>query len=661
MSTTKADKEDRRHSREKRPKKSRRDRSHKRKESRKKSRHDQDQISSSSSSSSLEEEIKDRHPRSDDGGTSGEERYRHRHRHHRPRHRRSRSERKHDKKKRRKICVSSDDDSDSSGSRSGNDERNLPRQRRLKKQKKHRKKSKHSDRGHHRSDSSRKCPDLQEPALSKKSLQFASTLQSLLQYHPALSKELPYLLIRLAGGSGLNLRSMINAHASNTLTEVFKSMGCTLNSTTDCWEWKGGEGLKGLLNADDESLLLVKMAKCLLDEVGVTMEAVHDFEKVTSNEVLVQDTANATKSITATGEEKEDTQTGEIALLTTMLLDKFNNIHHNTGNISKSSLAKEVFDVVTMISDGESICLDAIPDDNLRKSLETLFLAVGLTKEEMMEEEEEEGKGENNELDEIEKVEGGSSIAYGYTLPEELTPDANALVKTKLHAVISACKFRHQNIIQSKSKRRVLGPAMPLPSNPLPSTDRTVESDTDDDDGPVPLGSKRIARGIGSSVSPHTAKLMAKEQATTSKRKGDEGGRESWMLEPGEHDFLKGIMASGTIKNRKFQNIKTQGRYDKASTPADSMPLDPKVQLEVNDILKAHAQARGPSLIDQHRENKMKQDADASGGGDTWGWSRDKDLDRDRRVDKQHLSLVLGGASQELKDKFQGGFSKSFM
>ena len=45
------------------------------------------------------------------------------------------------------------------------------------------------------------------------------------------------------------------------------------------------------------------------------------------------------------------------------------------------------------------------------------------------------------------------------------------------------------------------------------------------------------------------------------------------------------------------------------------MPLDPKVQLEVNDILKAHAQARGPSLIDQHRENKMKQDADASGGG----------------------------------------------
>ena len=47
--------------------------------------------------------------------------------------------------------------------------------------------------------------------------------------------------------------------------------------------------------------------------------------------------------------------------------------------------------------------------------------------------------------------------------------------------------------------------------------------------------------------------------------------------------------------------------------------------------------------------------------GNDWSWSRDKDLDEGRRVDKNHLRMVMGGASTELKSKFQGSYSKSFM
>ena len=48
--------------------------------------------------------------------------------------------------------------------------------------------------------------------------------------------------------------------------------------------------------------------------------------------------------------------------------------------------------------------------------------------------------------------------------------------------------------------------------------------------------------------------------------------------------------------------------------------------------------------------------------GNDWSWSRDKNFDEGRRFDKNHLRMVMGGASTELKRKFQGtSCSKSFM
>jgi hypothetical protein len=49
------------------------------------------------------------------------------------------------------------------------------------------------------------------------------------------------------------------------------------------------------------------------------------------------------------------------------------------------------------------------------------------------------------------------------------------------------------------------------------------------------------------------------------------------------------------------------------------------------------------------------------GGKGDWKWSRDKDLDEGRRVDKDALHQVLGGAATELKTKFQGSYSRGFM
>ena len=69
--------------------------------------------------------------------------------------------------------------------------------------------------------------------------------------------------------------------------------------------------------------------------------------------------------------------------------------------------------------------------------------------------------------------------------------------------------------------------------------------------------------------------------------------------------------------------------------------------------MNAHSNARGPSLIDQHRAKKEMDKQTKSGKPAEWKWSRDKDLDAGRRVDKDALSMVLGGAADNLKDKFQ--------
>ena len=90
-------------------------------------------------------------------------------------------------------------------------------------------------------------------------------------------------------------------------------------------------------------------------------------------------------------------------------------------------------------------------------------------------------------------------------------------------------------------------------------------------------------------------------------------------------------------------------------------PVHPAVQAEMNAIMQAHESARGPSLIDLH-QSKISQEKELAAnnrkGKKEWKWSRNKDLDAGRRVDKDALGMILGGAADELKSKFSGGFNR---
>jgi len=278
-----------------------------------------------------------------------------------------------------------------------------------------------------------------------------------------------------------------------------------------------------------------------------------------------------------------------------------------------------------------------------------------------------------------EKEEEPTTSSYGFALPEE-SHELYQGIFAKLEAAIGACKTVHQELLQQKhqqtsssssSRKRILGPSRPPPdasqtTSAFDSLPPESES-SDDDDGPAPLGSimakKRLMKGPAPTSK--QVKQMAEKRRLEAAGVGanlDAGGREEWMLQPGEHDFLKGVMAKG-MTNRTFRNEKHK---DKSSAAADDEPLDPSIQKELDRVAKLHRESRGPSLVEQFRQQKAEEKAEneasgkGNGKGKGWSWNRDEHLDSGRRVDKSHLHMVMGGASTELKSKFQGSYSKGF-
>ena len=73
--------------------------------------------------------------------------------------------------------------------------------------------------------------------------------------------------------------------------------------------------------------------------------------------------------------------------------------------------------------------------------------------------------------------------------------------------------------------------------------------------------------------------------------------------------------------------------------------------------MQAHNDARGRSLMDEHRSKKAQEKL-ASNRKAEWNWNRNSDLDAGRRVDKEALSMILGGAADNLKTRFKGGFNR---
>ena len=160
-----------------------------------------------------------------------------------------------------------------------------------KKEKRRRKKDRRRSRSRSRSVSSHsgkeeggaeEAPPPVDLALSR-NVRFADALRSLLGSHPALSSDLPIMLVRMADGASFDLTRM-EGSASRGLDEVFlslSSLGVRRVEGGDSWIWsdapRGGGG--GGRSRPGAELVLVKVVRALLDEIGVTADAVNKFER----------------------------------------------------------------------------------------------------------------------------------------------------------------------------------------------------------------------------------------------------------------------------------------------------------------------------------------------------------------------------------------------
>ncbi len=433
---------------------------------------------------------------------------------------------------------------------------------------------------------------------------------------PVFAQELPILLIRLAGGSTFDLRQMNDYDAANALESVLE---CLKDFGV---QQKNGEWLFQALPGRRDERVLLRVIRSQLDDVGVTLPAVTAYDAKAKEQLQASLNFSESKADDAsTIVHFQDLAVDRIKDLTSSVVLKY--------QATDSELGLQLAGLCQTIAQGESISIDGIPDESLKASLEEIFLACGLEKSEMANED-----GSEDDNDEEEEP------TMGYGLPE----NANDSIPLRLVAVMEACR---------NPKRRTLGPMRPTQEEAT-----TTYNSDDEDEGPTLPGQERRLRGPA--VPDYIIKAQAEHRELELKATAAGvdipsamGGREEWMVVPGKYDFLSNIKSGQPMKSRGFENKKTRGGDEEVS----QAPIHPAIQAEMDAIMQAHKEARGPSLFDQHRAKKQQEKAAEAGKKQEWSWKRDKDLDEGRRVDKDALHMVLGGAKDNLKTKFHGGFS----
>lgn len=520
----------------------------------------------------------------------------------------SKSRKREERKPRKRQRRADYDSTSSSDEENGRDRKREKKDR--KKHKKDKKKVKKEKKKCSREEDDSSC---QSSDPLERNYDLADALLNMLEGHPALVEDFPIMLIRLASGTTFDMSQMSDRDVANCLSRVFSKLQPfgVGQDHTGAWCWEGGS--RSSNPSHNEQIVLVKLVRAMLDQIGVTMDAIERNE----NPGLL--------SSTDIPEVNANDKAEEIAYMTAGTLREF-----------KPELAQELSGLCRMILDGESIALDGLEDDRLRNALETIFKECKLEKLEM--------ENDNEEGDD------GSSVAFGYSLPQV----GNEESKRSLIRVMQTCE-------ETATKPPVKGPLKP-PSSYTDKMDAIYdESESSEEEGPAIIGTGRQIKALSKDLVAAQAVLRsrqlenAKQGIDSSTAEALEGqSREEWMVVPGKQfDFLSAVKSGKPMTSRKF------GAQSKADIAEKEELIHPSIQAEIKAIKEAHEESRGPSLMEQHREKKIQEQAAAaaSGKSESWKWNRDKDLDSGRRVDKDALGMILGSAGNELKSKFHGGFN----
>jgi len=501
-----------------------------------------------------------------------------------------------------------------------------------KKRKKHRKKETSS-----RSQS--------EELLLERNYALADALCSLLQNYTALSGDLPVMLIRLCGGTTFDFSQMPDSGAAQCLDDVFSCLGpfgVVRDEDSAAWKWNnpaaGSAPGLGSSTAGTE-LTLVRVVRALLEQIGLTIPAIDHFEtSVSAQSASVKPPAAVVAhGHTHTIEQQKYREEQRVLRQATDLLKQF----------GQADMAKELAGLCSMILEGESVALSGLSNEQLRTALESLFDTCGLEVCEM------EASSDEDDDEEQQEDANHHSEGTGYGLPETNDEGSKAL----LQSVLNVCR----TTVETNSMPIMKGPMLPPKDYDTSAAvaahdgklhESLSSDDEEDGEGPLPAGLAK-AKSFAESNELVKAKAARRARELECVKHGvdfdasiDGNAREEWMLVPGKFDFLSAVKSGQPIRSRQFDGKSKAGVSEKA--------VDPKIRAEIRAIHQAHEEARGPSLMEQHRAMKRQEAEEKlkSSDSSSWKWSRDNDLDAGRRVDKDALNMILGGAGKDLKTKF---------
>lgn len=229
--------------------------------------------------------------------------------------------------------------------------------------------------------------DTAELTEKARNYELAEALHALLVEHPTADMSintLPLLLIKLAGGTSLDLRQMPNRSAANALSKVLETMQTFGVDQVEhqVWKWQVPGGQRPGTAPRDERILL-RIVRTLLNDIGFTMESIEEDNHM---KISRKQTVEQQASVESAQEKKPDNDNAVRSALaaienkTMEMLGKFQNkaSEENTKETKPSTLPGELGGLCNMILEGETIALDGLPDESLRVALEELFQTCGL-------------------------------------------------------------------------------------------------------------------------------------------------------------------------------------------------------------------------------------------------------------------------------------------
>jgi len=429
-----------------------------------------------------------------------------------------------------------------------------------------------------------------------------------------MATDLPTFLLKLATGEDIDVSGVTDVSLKVLLRETLGSLRpfgvTTASGNPNAYIWPPGKQTRK--TTASSAMALLRIVDSLLDEAGVTLGAVAEYEMAERSKIA-QEQQN--KRVQQAAQAKTDRTRG---LLLKMLVD------------FGAELGEELRGMLNMVLEGEVVVVSGIDNEQLRERLSAMLESSGLV------------------LDDTEDGE------RGYSVPPRDALATKALITT----LTASCDAADPQSSLDEMRARAGGGGMMMPRGPSMGGGAVGDEDDDESEdeyavtvGAVAKRPKLTQEEVkNAAIMRNHEMLVAKGLADASDNPLNTGGREEWMMVPGEHDFMSGLAASGKAdKSRGFKNEKTNENQElKRPEPR----VDPEQAREMEELRKQHDAARGPSLMDAHRAKTQtaKEEKKKAAGG-KYGWSRDKDLDSDRKVDKNNLKSLMNGAAG-LNDKF---------